>query len=407
MTLQRAPVCGVVVGGGIAGLGAALALAQADPALKLVLLEQASAFSEVGAGIQLGSNAMRVLHSWGLGVDVAGCAAFPERLLVRDAQAGSELGQLRLGARARQRYGFPYATIHRADLHQLLLQAVRQTGRVDLQLNQRVQQWHTDARSVQLGTEAGATFQADMLLGCDGLWSTVRPLLHREPPPVFSGHLAYRGLLPMHRLPALLRAQVEHSVNVWLGPRLHAVHYPVRSGEYLNVVVIVHGAWHAGAAHWDHTAHATDLQRALGRVASDLNAVLHAVPQWRLWPLYLRPPMRSAAEHAQGRIGLLGDAAHPMPPYLAQGAAMALEDAWALGQCASTPGALQDVSALLQRWAISRWQRNAWVQTRARRNGTIFHARGPLRWGRNWAMAALGESLLDVPQLYAGPALPF
>lgn len=292
MTLQRAPVCGVVVGGGIAGLGAALALAQADPALKLVLLEQASAFSEVGAGIQLGSNAMRVLHSWGLGGDVAGCAAFPERLLVRDAQAGSELGQLRLGARARQRYGFPYATIHRADLHQLLLQAVRQTGRVDLQLNQRVQQWHTDARSVQLGTEAGATFQADMLLGCDGLWSTVRPLLHREPPPVFSGHLAYRGLLPMHRLPALLRAQVEHSVNVWLGPRLHAVHYPVRSGEYLNVVVIVHGAWHAGAAHWDHTAHATDLQRALGRVASDLNAVLHAVPQWRLWPLYLRPPMR-------------------------------------------------------------------------------------------------------------------
>lgn len=407
MTLQQDPARGVVVGGGIAGLSAALALAQADPALKLVLLEQASAFSEVGAGIQLGSNAMRVLHSWGLGVEVASCAAFPERLLVRDAQVGDELGQLRLGARARQRYGFPYATIHRADLHQLLLQAVRQTGRVDLQLNQRVQQWRTDAQSVQLSTEAGATFQADMLLGCDGLWSTVRPLLHRELPPVFSGHLAYRGLLPMHRLPALLRAQVEHSVNVWLGPRLHAVHYPVRSGEYLNVVVIVHGAWHAGAAHWDHTAHATDLQRALGRVASDLNAVLHAVPQWRLWPLYLRPTMRSAAEHAQGRIGLLGDAAHPMPPYLAQGAAMALEDAWALGQCASAAGALQDVPALLQRWAVSRWQRNAWVQARARRNGTIFHARGPLRWGRNWAMAALGESLLDVPQLYAGPVLPF
>ena len=121
----------VVAGGGMAGLGAALALSRADPALELVLLEQAGAFSEVGAGIQLGPNAMRVLHSWGLGVAVASCAAFPDRLLVRDAHAGTELGQLRLGARARQRYGLPYATIHRADLHQLLLQAVRQSGRVD------------------------------------------------------------------------------------------------------------------------------------------------------------------------------------------------------------------------------------------------------------------------------------
>lgn len=399
----------VVAGGGMAGLGAALALSRADPALELVLLEQAGAFSEVGAGIQLGPNAMRVLHSWGLGVAVAGCAAFPERLLVRDAHADTELGQLRLGARARQRYGLPYATIHRADLHQLLLQAVRQSGRVDLQLNQRLQhcQPGTDAAPLQLATEAGDNLHADLLLGCDGLWSRVRPWVCGHSAPVFSGHLAYRGLLPMHSLPPLLRAHAEHSVNVWLGPRLHAVHYPVRSGEYLNVVVIVHGAWHAEAAGWDHAAHAADLQRALGRVAPDLNAVLHAVPQWRLWPLYLRPPMRSAVEHAQGRIGLLGDAAHPMPPYLAQGAAMALEDAWALGQCAAQPGALQDVPALLQRWAASRWQRNAWVQARARRNGTIFHARGPLRWGRNWAMAALGESLLDVPALYAGPTLPF
>lgn len=399
----------VVAGGGMAGLGAALALSRADPALELVLLEQAGAFSEVGAGIQLGPNAMRVLHSWGLGMAVASCAAFPERLLVRDAHAGTELGQLRLGARARQRYGLPYATIHRADLHQLLLQAVRQSGRVDLQLNQRLQhcQPGADTAPLQLATEAGENLHADLLLGCDGLWSQVRPCVCGPSAPVFSGHLAYRGLLPMHSLPPLLRAHAEHSVNVWLGPRLHAVHYPVRSGEYLNVVVIVHGAWHAEAAHWDHAAHAADLQRALGRVAPDLNAVLHAVPQWRLWPLYVRPPMRSAAEHAQGRIGLLGDAAHPMPPYLAQGAAMALEDAWALGQCAAQPGALQDVPALLQRWAASRWQRNAWVQARARRNGTIFHARGPLRWGRNWAMAALGESLLDVPALYAGPTLPF
>jgi salicylate hydroxylase len=150
------------------------------------------------------------------------------------------------------------------------------------------------------------------------------------------------------------------------------------------------------------------LRSLLGNTAADLDEVLNAVLQWRLWPLNARAPMRGAHEHAQGRVALLGDAAHPMRPYLAQGAAMALEDAWTLGQMLSqaTAAVRVDWPALLQRWAGLRWRRNAWVQERSRRNGLVFHADGVVRWGRNFAMAALGESLLDVPRLYAGPPLP-
>ena len=396
----------LIAGGGIGGLAAALGSARAGWEVRL--FERAGAFTEVGAGVQIGPNVVRRLQAWGLHRALLAVASFPERLRVRSALTGAELGALRLGATAIERYGAAYATIHRADLHGLLLDVARKSSLVHLNLDHQVERHEEqgDAVTVRLVRGDGKVIEVegDALIGADGLRSGTRTQLLGEAATRVSGHLAYRAVLRQDALPQALRSS---EVNVWLGPRLHAVHYPVRSGEYLNVVVIVHGAWHAEAAHWDHAAHAADLQRALGRVAPDLNAVLHAVPQWRLWPLYLRPPMRSAVEHAQGRIGLLGDAAHPMPPYLAQGAAMALEDAWALGQCAAQPGALQDVPALLQRWAASRWQRNAWVQARARRNGTIFHARGPLRWGRNWAMAALGESLLDVPALYAGPTLPF
>ena len=145
----------------------------------------------------------------------------------------------------------------------------------------------------------------------------------------------------------------------------------------------------------------------------DLDRLLQAVPDWRLWPLNARAPMRGPQEHAQGRVALLGDAAHPTRPYLAQGAAMALEDAWTLGQLLAQPGwrkgpAAQDIAwpGLLQALAQTRWRRNAWIQQRSRRNGQIFHVAGPLRWGRNLAMAALGEGLLDLPRLYQGPPAP-
>jgi len=399
-TLCRA----LVVGGGMAGLATALALGRALPRgqLPLVLLEQSEAFSEVGAGLQLGPNATRVLHGWGLESALRACAAYPEALSVRDALSGAERGRLRLGERARLQYGAPYATVHRADLHRLLLEAVRADGEVDTRLAQRLQSYQDQADGVTLHTEAGAAFQAPVLLGCDGLWSRVRAQGWGDGPPRFSGHLAYRGLVRMDEVPASAR---RNEVTAWLGPRLHAVHYPVRGGEWLNVVVVVHGDLPPQAHAWDNAAHRTDLRRALGATCAGLLELIDRVPEWRLWPLYGREPMTGADQHARGRVALLGDAAHPMRPYLAQGAAMALEDAWTLQACLNGATA-PDWPVVLQRWAEVRWPRNAWVQARSRRHGTVFHARGPLRLGRDAAMRLLGERLLDVPRLYLGPPPP-
>lgn len=388
----------------MAGLAAALAIRRAQPALRVALLEQADAFSEVGAGIQLGPNAVRVLRDWGLDAGLRAVAAYPSHLSVRDVREGRELGRLRLGERAEQRYGAPYATIHRADLHRLLFDAVQVEGRVRCQLQARLETVQSTPAGVQVTTQDGADWQASALLGCDGLWSRVRGQVWGDPAPAFSGHLAYRGMARMADLPG---AEVASAVGAWLGPRMHAVHYPVRGGEWLNVVVVVHGPRPAEPAGWDHQAHAQALQAAVGRVAPDLQRVLQAVPSWRLWPLCGRSPVAGPHAMARGNVALLGDAAHPMRPYLAQGAAMALEDAWVLGRLMAAASSLPvDWPALLQRWAACRWRRCAWVQARSQRNGTIFHAQGVLRWGRDTAMAWLGERLLDVPRLYAGPPAP-
>lgn len=398
----------LVIGGGMAGLSAALVARRAG--LQVTLLEQAEAFSEVGAGIQLGPNAVRVLHDWGLLPELRAVAAFPERLSVRDARSGGQLGGLTLGAAMQQRYGQPYATIHRADLHQILLRQLQGSGQVDCRLRQRLQAFEQDDAGVRLRTEDGSRYQAGALLGCDGLWSRVRGQLLADGAPVFSGDLAYRGLVPMAELPPELR---RNQVTAWLAPGLHAVHYPVRAGTAMNVIVVVEGTIPPDPESWDQAAQAPQLRRALGPVHGDLDRLLQAVPDWRLWPLNARAPMRGPQEHAQGRVALLGDAAHPTRPYLAQGAAMALEDAWTLGQLLAQPGwrkgpAAQDIAwpGLLQALAQTRWRRNAWIQQRSRRNGQIFHAAGPLRWGRNLAMAALGEGLLDLPRLYQGPPAP-
>ena len=383
----------LVVGGVLAGWGAALALARAGQGT--TVLEQAPVFAEVGAGIQLGPNAVRVLHSWGLAQALAPVLTHPGSLRVHDALDGRELGRLRLGATAQARYGQAYATVHRADLHRVLVQAAQQTGRVAAVLDSRVERVQSGPDGVRVQTAAGQAWNAQVVLGCDGLWSRVRQQLWADGSPFFTGHLAYRGLVPVADVPAASRSP---EVRVWLGPRLHVVHYPVMAGRMLNVVAVVHGELPTGPLGWDHAGHAQALHKALGPVAPGLQGVLSAVADWGLWPLHVRAALAGPAGHCRGRVALLGDAAHPMRPYLAQGAAMALEDAWAL---ARQPGA--HTPAGLQAWARQRWARNAWVQARSQRNGVVFHARGPLRWARDAAMRVLGERLLDQPRLYGGP----
>lgn len=399
----------LVAGGGIGGMAAALGASRAGWEVRLY--ERAAAFSEVGAGVQLGPNVVRRLQAWGLQKALQEVAAFPTRLQVRSATGGRELAELPLGNTAIERYGAAYATIHRADLHGLLLAAVGKYTDAQLNLGQAIEGFAdgSTARTAIPGAETAITVrtslgkevEGDALIGADGLWSRTRLQLLGDVPPRPTGHLAYRALVPQGALPSSLRTQ---QVTVWLGPRLHVVQYPVRRGELQNLVVIIEGPAPADLQHWDHAANAADLEGALQDACPALRHVVDGVAAagtgWRLWPLSDRPPVRNAGEMAQGLVALLGDAAHPMVPYLAQGAGMAIEDAAELQRALSMHDL--EVPLRLTRYALNRWQRNARVQARARRNGRIFHAVGPVRWGRDASLRLLGQRLLDLPWLYRG-----
>ena len=394
----------LIVGGGIGGLAASLAAMRAG--WNVQLFERTPAFSEVGAGIQLGPNATRLLHAWGLGEALAQVAAFPKLLTVRSATDGFELGQLRLGNDFVARYGAPYATLHRSDLHALLLKGAVKNGLLQLNLNSQVDSYAETEDGVELKLfnkhSHGPSLQGDALIGADGIWSNIRQQLlvksHFRNLIKPTGHLAYRALVLQSTLPPSLRSQ---QVSVWLGPRLHVVSYPVRGGDWLNVVVIVHGQPFGDVQDWDHAGLAIDVHAALTGTCSALQTLVYAVQGWRLWVLCDSPPLRGPDQMAGGRCALLGDAAHAIRPYLAQGAGMALEDAAELGQClGAVQGHGMDVPSALRRYAFNRWQRNARVQARAQRNGKIFHASGLMRFSRDVAMKLGKERLLDVPWLY-------
>lgn len=397
----------VIAGGGIGGLSAALACAQAGA--KVSLYERAAEFSEFGAGIQLGPNAVRVLHGWGLKDAMDGLAAFPHRIQFRSAVSGAVLGELTLGADMVSRYGAPYLTIHRADLHGLLLQVLKQRGDVPLHLSNAVTGVVQSDTSVTAQLQDGQRQLADVLVAADGAWSNLRQQLLHDGKPQPTGHLAYRSMFKQSDLPKKLQTQ---QVTAWFGSRMHVVQYPVRGGEWMNVVGIVHGQVQGDITSWDHSANAADLQRVIAGSCAPLCELINAIEAWRLWPLSIRLPMRGAHEHALGRVALLGDAAHPMVPYLAQGAAMAIEDAATLAKVLATGGVfaagsadnavLTRVPKLIKDYADQRWQRNARVQARALQNGQIYHLTGPMRLGRDLAMRVLGQRLLDQPWLYGG-----
>jgi salicylate hydroxylase len=388
----------IIAGGGIGGLAAALAISRAG--WRVQLIERNPNFSEFGAGVQLGPNVTRVLQRWGLNEALGEVAAYPDRLHVFHAVSGREIGMLRLGKDSVEKYGAPYAALHRADLQQLLLQAVQRAG-VQTELNQSLASYEELPASIRIQTKQGMMLQGDALIGADGLWSRVRELMLADGQPRPTGHLAYRALLLQTHLPEHLKSQ---QVKVWLGPHLHVVQYPVRRGEWLNVVVIAHGKVSTDLQGWDHDTTTESLHQVTSGTHPHLQDLIKATTNWRLWSLCDRRPMQSASEHACVRVALVGDAAHPMRPYLAQGAGMAIEDADCLGQlmCEAASSINIDVPGLLKRYANSRWQRNARVQKRALRNGRIFHLTGLASRGRDLSISLLGERLLDMPWLYRG-----
>jgi len=391
----------LVAGAGIGGLACALSLGLAG--VPVTVLEQAGDFAEAGAGIQLGPNAMRVLSDWGLEERLRSIAAYPDDLRVRDALDGRQLGHLRLGATALARYGQAYACVHRADLHQVLLEALRSRTPATLRLQARVKSFEVRSTVVQVQLEEGAALSGPALIGCDGLWSRVREVFLGTAAAQDTGHLAYRGLLPADRLP---RGARRNSVQVWLGENMHVVSYPVRGGQWINLVVVVHCRPGERPDPGTREAPVDDILDATGPVAADLRALIDAVPGWTRWTLRDRAPVRGPSDLARGPVALLGDAAHPCRPYLAQGAAMAMEDAWTLGRLVGHAPAGLDWPALLARYAAHRWQRNARVQRMSQFNGRVYHARGLFRLCRNAGLQVLGEQVLANRWLYSGPLEP-
>ena len=384
-----------IAGGGMGGLAASLACTRAG--WQASVYEKAREFTEVGAGIQLGPNTTRILIGWGLEPALVAIAARPQRLRVRSAYNGWELGRMDLGAAFSQRYGAPYLTVHRADLQGVLVQAARQVG-ADLQLASQITTVSSGPDVVRVRVADSHQVESEALLGADGLWSEVRSQVLRDGPPHPTGHLAYRTLALQSDLPAALRSD---DVTVWLGPHLHVVAYPVKAGEQLNVVAVVQGAAKGAAQDWDQAGAVAELLAAMGPLCQPLQDLVRAMPSWRLWALQDRPPVQSANEMASGRVALLGDAAHPMRPYLAQGAGMAIEDASEVGQALATVAdSSGDVVTALRGYALNRWERCAQVQARSQRNGRIFHATGLVRWGRDLSLRLFGERLLDQPWLY-------
>ena len=389
-----------IAGGGIAGMAAALALARTGWQVRV--WEQAPSFAEVGAGVQLGPNVTRILREWQQLPALLRHACQPRALEARSVHTGEVLGRLDLQD-VSARYGAPYVSIHRADLHALLHDAACAAG-VAVNAGVCVERMHSTPDAAVLEASGHGALHAEVAVLADGVWSRLRSQLLGDGGPRWSGHVAYRALMPMADVPAAWRLR---DVQVWMGPDLHLVAYPVSAGERLNVVCLVEADGTDGLPReaWDLDTDATrtraDLQRALHGATPELLRLIDACNGWRLWPLYGRTPVRGAHEQAQGRIALLGDAAHPMLPYLAQGAGMAIEDAQALAQSmqavrAGTAG----VSEAVRAFAQARWARNARVQQRAQRNGEIFHAKGLRRVGRDAGLRLLGARAMDVPWLY-------
>ncbi len=396
----------LIAGGGIAGMAAGFAAARAG--WRAHVFERAAEFSEVGAGVQLGPNVTRILQDWGLGDALKQAAAFPSGLHARSMVTGEVLATLPVKD-AVTTYGAPYVTIHRADLHGLLLQAAEGEG-ASVFSDSVVQRVDASPDGVAIEVAQCGRVQQHtgaIAVAADGVWSSLRQQLLGDGLPSFTGHIAYRTLVAQADLPAHLRSQ---DVSVWMGARAHVVSYPVRGGDYLNVVCLTEGQLLETDAHnlqalqtWNaqksDAQTLAELQHALRGACPTLTDLVAACHAWRLWPLCGRPAMRGAHEHAQGRMALVGDAAHPMLPYLAQGAGMAIEDAAELG-VQLTHSKPADVPERLLQFAQARWQRNARVQNRAVRNGQIFHATGPMQWGRDLGLRLLGSRVMDVPWLY-------
>jgi len=370
----------IVAGGGIGGLAAAFVLARNGHAV--TVLEQSAAFGEIGAGIQLGPNIFKMFEYLGLTEAVNRVAFFPPGMGMNDVRTGESVVRVTLGEAARVAYGYPYGVIYRADLHQVFLDACRALPNVALRTSSKVESFKQDGAGVQVQVSEGEVLRGDALIGADGLWSHIREAVVGDGKPRVSGHIAYRAVLKREDVPAHLWSD---DVLLWGGEKTHLVHYPLRRGELFNLVAVFHSNKYDEG--WNTFGDTAELNERFAHAVPQVRELLDRIETWKMWVLCDREPVKNWSDR---RVTLLGDAAHPMLQYLAQGAGQAIEDAVVLGEALRFTG--NDVEKAFQNYQQHRYLRTGRVQLTARFYGDIYHASGVTRELRNQLFQSGTES---------------
>jgi salicylate hydroxylase len=381
----------LIVGGGIGGLASALGLAKQG--IKVKVMEKAPALGEIGAGIQLGPNAFHCFDWLGIGDEARRMAVFIDKLRLMDAMSGEEIVHVPLDDAFRARFGNPYAVIHRGDLHGVLLNACRANPLVDLMVDCEVLSYSQDAAGVWAKLADGRKIRGAAMIGADGLWSRIRAQLVGDGPPRVSGHTTYRSVIDTEQMPEDLRW---NAATLWAGPKCHVVHYPLSGWKLFNLVVTCHNDAPEPVA--GQSVDREDVLKAFSHVDGRVQEIIRRGSDWKLWVLCDRDPVERWVD---GKVALLGDAAHPMLQYFAQGACMALEDAVRLSiEVGASPG---DIDGALERYRQKRVLRTARVQLQSRAIGEhIYHPAGVHAQLRNAIMQAKSADDLydDVDWLY-------
>lgn len=360
----------LVAGGGIGGLAAALALTRRG--LPVRVLEQSQQLGEIGAGIQLGPNAFAAFDALGVGPIARGRAVYVDEMVMHDALDETLVGRIPTQEAFLRRFGNPYAVIHRADVHQSLLDGVQASGRIEVATSTCVQRIEQDADGVTVHDTQGRVHRGRLLVGADGVKSAVRRQYVGDEARV-SGHVVYRAVVERADFPAELQW---NAASIWVGPNCHLVHYPLRGGEQYNVVVTFHSR---NKEEWSvREGSREEVQSYFEGICPKARQLIDLPKDWKRWATADREPI---GQWVFGRAVLLGDAAHPMLQYLAQGACMALEDAVTLGEALAVTG--DDLGRAFELYQRSRVARTARVVLSAREMGRIYHAKGVERLVRN------------------------
>ncbi len=361
----------LIAGGGIGGLATALALARAGIAAHV--LESREAFAAEGAGIQIGPNGTHILQSLGLADALAPLVGVPDAIVVRDGKDGAELARLPLGRWIAERHGAPYWVVHRGDLHESLLSAARDQPRIMLSTGATVAEVAARDDAVAVASPSGDTWTGRALVGADGLWSSVRTHIAPGCMPQSTGRSAARSVIPLSDAPTPLRTA---DVGIWLFPDAHVVHYPVSGGTALAMVVIVDDE--QGGEDWSAAVPPRWVEQRLPPCPQLLAELVAAAPAWRRWALNTLPPLPT---WSRGPVTLLGDAAHAIVPFLAQGGVLALEDAVMLAD--SLRQNTRDAAGAFGAYERRRGARALRVARASLQNGRIYHLSGALARARN------------------------